>query len=119
MSLILNAVAVASPNFLLSRIAETLGKDQSSPSDVVEKVLSRKTLKPPLILVLDEIDFLLQGKDYSAADKSLLNTILNWASKPSYKLILIGISNSVGNTLAKRIQNVVKVRTTETTTSNL
>lgn len=113
-SLILNAATLQSPNNLLSEIAEKLGKKRSSASETIGQALqlkpNRKTTDSTLIVALDEIDFLLQGIQRTKDESSLLNTILQWASQPSYRLILIGISNSVGDECAKRLHNLVKVR---------
>jgi len=68
---------------------------------------NRRTKDPILILALDEINFLL--KDSTTKDERLLlNTIFTWASNPSYRLILIGISNSVGNACAKQLHSLIK-----------
>jgi len=111
-SLILNAATLQSPNNLLSEIAEKLGKKRSSASETIGQALqlkpNRKTTDSTLIVALDEIDFLLQGIQRTKDESSLLNTILQWASQPSYRLILIGISNSVGDECAKRLHNLVK-----------
>jgi len=111
-SLILNAATLQSPKNLLSEIAEKLGKKRSSGSDVISQALQlkphRKTADPTLIIALDEIDFLLQGMGKGTEEIPLLSTILQWASQPSHRFILIGISNSVGNESAKRLHNLVK-----------
>ena len=73
----------------------------------IDKIGNRlKNLTCPLILVVDEIDLIIRQLFGSKGDMNISN-IFTWASESDYKLILIGISNSVGNKDAKKIMEKV------------
>jgi Cdc6-like AAA superfamily ATPase len=77
----------------------------------VKKTLKRtsKKHKVHLIVVLDELDFLLTST--SKMKNSVLGEILSWASDPLYRLSIIGISNSVGDEIARRLHKNAKIGT--------
>jgi len=110
-SLVLNASTIQTPENLLSEIAESLGLKRSSKATTVGNALAFKNSGgvqgSPLILALDEIDFLIKNERMVETD-SILSTIFRWASDSSYRMILIGISNSVGNECAKRLHKLIK-----------
>ena len=98
----------------MSQIATALGKSKSSKNEVVEKALKGpSSLKKILniILVLDEIDFLLKDFNKKTISKhSVFGNILQWAHNPEYRFTLIGISNSVANTDARLLHESTEVR---------
>ena len=110
----LNVAHIQSAQNLLSEIAISLEISSAAQLETVDEALksknnARTSKSKPLIFVLDEIDMLISGTTQSKDNKSILNTIFQWASDPSYRLILIGISNSVGNKDAKKFHSLAKV----------
>lgn len=72
----------------------------------LDKLLTSKkraNKKEVLIIALDEIDHM---------SKNLLRQFDTWASERQYKLILIGISNVVGNSNNEELENMIAVRFT-------
>ena len=63
-----------------------------------------------LVLILDEIDSLLCETGAIGSRQRFLETLINRASDPQYAFALIGISNSVDNTAARRLAAIGKVR---------
>lgn len=111
----INAAHISSPQQILHKIA---GSVDNKPLDIKKVELSllqtKKNRKhPPVILILDEIDLLLVGKNNriqtAKGEEPFLKTLFRWASDPQSKFILIGISNSVGNRNAKRLDKLGKV----------
>jgi len=110
----INAAHISSPQQILHKIA---GSVDNKPLDIKKVELSllqtKKNRKhPPVILILDEIDLLLVGKNNriqtAKGEEPFLKTLFRWASDPQSKFILIGISNSVGNRNAKRLDKLGK-----------
>lgn len=99
----------SSPKEVFKIIAKMVGKKCSSKNiEQLEKVLSSGTNSAPLLLIIDEIDFLLSGNNDIKSDVS---TVLRWASDPKNRLAVIGISNSVGDDCAKSLHRGTKVST--------
>lgn len=102
--LFLTASSISRAETILEDIAKALGKDVASDRISIESAL-RSTLKKRktyVILVLDEIDFLLKDiGNRKMKDDSAFSSILKWASDSTFRMALIGISNSVGNADAR------------------
>lgn len=108
-STFLNAASLSSYGKLVEEIAMALGKKPNTTIPVIEKKLSSK-MTAPLIVVVDEIDFLIGGHRQSKSkEESSIDTVFRWASKPEFALTLICISNSVGDENAKLLHKMVKV----------
>lgn len=113
--LFLNAASVSAPEAILDEIAKITGKKNSDPSnpDSIMKLLLKnsKQKKIHVVLVLDEVDFLLKGlgNKKKKFDESVLGILLGWASNPSCRFSLIGISNSVGSSDARTLHKYAKV----------
>ena len=90
---------------LTTRIAKAIGKPHNASIDAIDKHL-KKNSRSHLVLILDEIQFLMKHK---SMDSTLIR-ILGWASKESYGLSVIGISNSVGDDDARLLHSKAKVR---------
>ena len=99
----------SSPKEVFKIIAKKIGKKCSTKNvEQIQKVLSSGTNSSPLLLIIDEIDFLLSGNKDAKSD---LSTVLRWASDPKNRLAVIGISNSVGDDSAKSLHRGTKVST--------
>lgn len=97
----------SSPKEVFKIIAKMVGKKCSTKNvEQIEKVLSSGMNSAPLLLIIDEIDFLLSGNKDAKSD---LSTVLRWASDPKNRLAVIGISNSVGDDSAKSLHRGTKV----------
>jgi Cdc6-like AAA superfamily ATPase len=114
--LFINAASVsAAPEAILDEISKIIGKKSSDPSnpDSMMKLLLKnsKQRKMHIVLVLDEVDFLLKGlgNKKKKFDESILGIVLGWASNPAYSFTLIGISNSVGSSDARTLHKCSKV----------
>ena len=108
-STFLNAASISSYGKLIEEIAMALGKKPNITIPMIEKKLSYK-MTAPLIVVVDEIDFLIGGHRQSKSkEESPIDTVFRWASKPEFALTLICISNSVGDENAKLLHKMVKV----------
>lgn len=108
-SAFLNAASISSYGKLIEEIGTALGKNSNTTISAIEKRLSFKKTAP-LILVVDEIDFLIGGHRQSKSkDESPIDTVFRWASNPEFALTLICISNSVGDENAKLLHKMVKV----------
>lgn len=72
---------------------------------------SKKVNRLPYVVIFDEIDFLMNsaGKKKSTIGFRCVHTLVKWASDHSKRLILIGISNCVGDDIAKCITSLSKV----------
>jgi len=104
------ATDISSPEKLFEEIAKMLGKKVSSDKSILEKALSVGKQKGPIVLVLDEFDFLWKPKTKnSQKGESILDTVLRWAADPQIRLAVIGISNSVGDESAKSIHSSTQV----------
>ena len=111
--LFLNASSLPSPESILEEITKAIGTDVTNDQNAIEKALksTKKRKKIKIILVIDEIDFLLKdlvGKK-KMKENSAFSSILSWASDPACRMALIGISNSVGDNNARLLHNCAKV----------
>lgn len=101
---------------ILNDIKEEMQVAGSTGEDTIyakiEKSLLSKRMSP-LVLVLDEIDMLLSYSNRSTDNLSggdlLIKSFLQWASKPKFSFVLIGISNAVDNGYTERLQNLGKI----------
>jgi len=111
-SLYLNAASIVSYENVIEEIAGALGKKSNSTSNMVQaigKTLKRKNTTP-LILVIDEIDFLPANYERSKSKKaSHMDIVFQWAAQIEFALTVICISNSVGDNFAKTFHKMVKV----------
>lgn len=111
-SVYLNAASIVSYENVIKEIAGALGKNSNSTSTAIlaiEKTLRRKHAKP-LILVIDEIDFLTMNHERSKAkQESHMDIVFRWAAKIEFALTVVCISNSVGDDFAKTFHRMVKV----------
>ena len=109
----LNASSLSSAEEILSKIAEKVVKKTNLSRNTIEKALSVKSgqkARDFLILVVDEIDVLIKKSFESKKDtESALSCIFRWASDPTFKLTLIGISNKVGSEEARLLHKQAKV----------
>jgi Cdc6-like AAA superfamily ATPase len=102
--LYINGANVHSSSHLFSEMASILNVKS------VEKIENRlQKLDHPLILVIDEIDLLMRQLFGPNGEMNMSN-LFSWASDSSYKLIFIGISNSVGSKDAKKIVEKVCIK---------
>ncbi len=101
---------ISAPEMLFDAISRALGQkpNKRSKEDLETSLTSRKN-KGPIILIVDEIDFLWKPKTKNLNSESVLDTIFDWASDVENRLVVIGISNSVGDESAKSIHHCVKV----------
>ena len=111
---IVNGATVNEQGFF-DEISELLNRTSTSKA-VLEKTLSTtasgKHKGDPVVLVIDEINFCWDGlkkRRGQDATESALETIFRWASDPSFRLILIGISNSIADKGAKAFHKLVNV----------
>jgi hypothetical protein len=68
--------------------------------------------KTALILIIDEIDFLVSERlvdDRLVSSEDFLQTVLKWANDDQMAFALIGISNSVANARGRRLQELGQV----------
>jgi hypothetical protein len=108
----INAASLQSMNILQQEIGECLDlKKRNFNNDSIV----RRLKKCVLIAVVDEIDLLVSTKandlerDKVAGTERIVKTILEWANDPTLGFILIGISNSCGNTKYARLQQLGNV----------
>ena len=112
----MNAASISPPEAIFGEIVKVTKKKIVDPSntDLILKALQNKSnqKKTHVVLVLDEVDFLLNGlgNKKKRFDESTLGILLGWASDPSCGFTLIGISNSVGSLDARILHKHVKVR---------
>ena len=111
---IVNGATVNEQGFF-DEISKLLNKTSTSKA-VLEKALSAtasgKHKGDPVVLVIDEINFCWDGlkkRRGQEATESALETIFRWASDPSFRFILIGISNSIGDRDAKTFHKLANV----------
>lgn len=90
---------------LTTHIAKAIGKPHNTSIDTIDKHLMKNS-RSHLIMILDEIQFLMKHK---SMDPTLIR-ILSWASNKTYGLSVIGISNSVGDKDARLLHSKAKVR---------
>uniref|UniRef100_A0A1I7TJY9 Cell division control protein n=1 Tax=Caenorhabditis tropicalis TaxID=1561998 RepID=A0A1I7TJY9_9PELO len=86
-SCMINCASTCSKLILFKTIFESLGLDAKPKIDIFEEHV--KSLKIPLVLVLDEIDHLASRKN------TALYAAFQWPETLSYKIIVIGIANSI------------------------
>ena len=91
-------------NSLTSQVAQAIGKTCDASIDAVEKTL-KKPGKCHLVMILDEIQFLMKSKTID----STLGKMLSWASSQAHELTIIGISNAVGDDDARLLQSKAEV----------
>jgi len=95
---------------IVNRMCGSLGLKTKTKSHLISR-LKRQT-GPVLVVEIDEIDHLVSGgndEKLSAAEVAV-NTLLEWANDPDYRLAVIGISNSSGNHQFVRLHDIGKVR---------
>jgi Cdc6-like AAA superfamily ATPase len=84
-----------------------------SSSDCRANMLSKKlgvnNHRLPYVVILDEIDFFIDPGKKSHSGNTCIETLVKWASDHSKRFILIGISNSVGDSSAKFITGISQV----------
>ncbi len=114
---IVNGAGSCSQEGLFKEIAKHTSKAKKLDVTKLEKALSSTSGKnkgKPIVLVIDEINFLWKGlltkKKNAQKNETPLETIFRWASDPKYRFGLIGISNSVGDDDAKSLHKLAKVR---------
>ncbi len=90
---------------LTTQIAKAIGKTSNTSIETIEKSL-QKNSRCHLVMILDEIQFLMKSK---TMDPTLVK-ILEWASSEMHELTIIGISNSVGDNDARLLHSKAKVR---------
>lgn len=109
--------ATVSDKGLMDEVAKLLSRNPSKKA-VLEKALSPtpsgKQRGDPVVLVIDEINFCWKSlasskKKGQESAESALETIFRWASDPTFRLILIGISNSIGDNDAKAFHKLANV----------
>lgn len=92
---------------VLSELGGCLGtKAAKPPTKAIKKMLKSSEDKPNktlIILVVDEIDALVSGRDTSTAGEACLRTLLAWANDPVMQIALIGISNCMNDAKTDRI----------------
>jgi hypothetical protein len=74
--------------------------------------ISKKTVnRLPYVVIFDEMDFLVNSAGMKKSTKGFqcVQTLVKWASDHSKRLVLIGISNCVGDDIAKCITSLSKV----------
>ncbi len=104
---------ISAPETLFDTIASILSqKIVNKSTEGLEKALTSGKNKGPVVLIIDEIDFLWKPKKNKQNKESVLDTIFRWAADFENRLVVIGISNSVGDESAKSIHRGVKVRVT-------
>lgn len=98
---------------VLNELAKCVGlKGGKHTSTTVKKALQRKKEKPNkclVIVVVDEIDALVSGKNKSSANENTLRAVLEWANDPDMQMALIGISNCMNDENTGRILGVGSV----------
>ena len=93
------------------QLAPCVGLKQSIKIDSIAKKLKSNLV----VVVVDEIDLLLSDSatdvDEASATESekLVKNLLDWANNPTRQFVLIGISNSSGNSKYARLQQLGKV----------
>lgn len=97
------------PEKLFKSIASAIGKKCHKNKEALETALKSRKNKGPVVLVIDEIDFLCKPKTNKQNEESVLHTIFRWAADFDNRLVVIGISNSVGDDIAKSIHRSAKV----------
>lgn len=97
-----------SPNDLLHTISTMMGKKIGIKKvQQMEKWLTSRLKQGPIFLVIDEIDFLLEKVP---SNDSIIAIVLGWASDPNNRLVVVGMSNSVGGDGAKTLHEHFTVR---------
>ena len=106
-----SGATVLKKELILDKIAIALGKNVASDKYAIEKALGSTKRKIFVILVLDEIDFLLRDFVYRKEIKedSVFGSVLKWASDSNFRMALIGISNSVADENARLLHMSAKV----------
>jgi len=97
---------------ILTEVAKCIGKKYSSIERLGQSLTfnTTKAGKGPIVLILDEVDLLLKNtNNFEGQGKSFLEILFGWSSDPRFRLILIGISNSVGNNDAARLHKMGKI----------
>jgi len=98
---------VTSPSDLIHTISVIIGKKTTIKKiEQVEKRLTSGFKNGPIFLFIDELDFLLQKVP---SNDSVVANVLRWACDPNNRLVVVGISNSVGGNGAKVLHENFKV----------
>jgi hypothetical protein len=86
------------------------GSSSYSSVEQLDTKLSKKQKRLPYLVMVDEIDFILTLGHKHSRGLQCVQTLVKWASNQSKRLILIAISNSVGDDTAKLITSLSEVR---------
>ena len=104
---------------IMGRLANSMSFASNSPESKIQDALqtgcSRKNERRLVVMVIDEIDYLLSdqhngNKKARNESEETLVTLMEWATNKNLSFALIGISNVVGGPKAKRIRDLGMVR---------
>lgn len=100
----------STPEKLLEHISKMIGKNAlKNDRQKLESALTTGKSKGPVVLIIDEIDFLCCSQASNKKEESVLDTIFRWTSDVENRLVVIGITNSVGDDIARSLHDKVEV----------